>query len=149
MGRTNNNKVNSRELFIMQCYFTQQWRINASSFIFQHIDNLVSRDGTTPFCIGGLVTSIAIGLNLLNIIENFPGLPTQFLDLNNCRAGRLVRNMDAGGYILMVQNKEVPSIVLPNRAHTNPRNMDNWIYDLNAPAPGVNMQGGAENATIV
>src|SRR3954468_23313475 len=81
MARSNNNKVNARELFIMHCFFSQESRINASSFIFQHIHSLISRDGTTLFCIGGLVTSIAIKLNLWNAIEEMPTLTTTFLDI--------------------------------------------------------------------
>lgn len=132
----------------MHYYFIQECKINASLFILQYIQNLISRDGNSPLCIAGLVTSIALGLNLMKKIQNFPRIPAQFLDLNNGRAGQLVKNRDEGGYILMLQNKEVPSIFLPNRACTYPRNMDNWLYDLNAPALGVNVQGGVGNATV-
>ena len=48
----------------------------------------------------------------------------------------------------MVQHKVVPSIILPNPNVTRIDIAANWIYDLQAPAPGEHMQenqAGVEN----
>ena len=49
----------------------------------------------------------------------------------------------------MVQHKVVPSIILPNPDVTRIDIAANWIYDLQAPAPGAHVQdnqAGVENA---
>ena len=106
-----------------------------------HIQNLVTRDGTVPFCIGGIVTMIAVHLNLGGRILNLPSFPAVFLDINNCRAGRLIKVREAGGYYLMVRNNEVRSVIFPNPNTTNLSIAKNWLYDLNARKPCVNAQG--------
>ncbi|XP_058768168.1 uncharacterized protein LOC131641893 [Vicia villosa] len=146
-GRTNNNRVNSKEMFFFHCAFARNCRINASSFLMAHIQSLVARDGTNvPFCIGGIVTSIALHLNLGDKLQNLPSLPAVFMDIDNCRAGHLIKVREEGGYNLMVRNRKVPSVILPNPAITRLTDRNNWLYDLDAPAPGANVQdieGGA------
>ena len=69
--RENNNKVNSKELFFLHCIFTPSWKINASAFLLEHIQSVCAR-GTTHLCIRGLVTSIALSLNLGDKLANLP-----------------------------------------------------------------------------
>ena len=90
-GRTNNNKVNTKELYALHCAFALNLRLNPSTFLMAHIQNLVTRDGTVPFCIGGIVTVIAVHLNLGGRILNLPSLPAVFLDINNYRDGLLIK----------------------------------------------------------
>lgn len=111
-----------------------------------HIQNLVTRDGTTPFCIGGIVTAIAVHLNWGERIQLLPPLPAVFMDIDNCRAGRLIKVREAGGYYLMVKNARVRSVIMPNHNRTYLGNPDNWLYNLNGPEPGENVQGNQGQA---
>ncbi|XP_058733047.1 uncharacterized protein LOC131604633 [Vicia villosa] len=105
-----------------------------------HIQALVSREGNTPFCVGWLVTGIVRALNLNERLENLPSLPPLFMDINNCRAGRLIKVRQDGRYNLMVRNREVRSVILPNSEITRIDRRDNWIYDLDAPALSENLK---------
>jgi hypothetical protein len=55
------------------------------------------------------------------------------MDISYCRSSRLIKNRVGGGYYLMVNNQEVPSVVLPNIALTDVTNPNRFIYDLTAP----------------
>ena len=46
----------------------------------------------------------------------------------------------------MVRNRVVPNIIFPNIALTDVANMDKWLYDLTASAPGDNVQNDQGNA---
>jgi hypothetical protein len=131
-GRPNNNKVNAKELFFLHCVFEMDTKVNAASFLFHHIRTLCAR-GRQPFVIGGLITSIALGLNLGDRLQNLQALPPLFMDISYCRSIRLIKNRVGGRYYLMVSNHEVPSVVLPNIALTDVTNPNRFIYDLNAP----------------
>lgn len=110
-GRFNSNKVNSKELFFLHCILSMNTKINASSFILQHIGSLCAILHQ-PFLIGRLVTTIAHNLNLQGHLENLQSLPPMFMDLDNCRSTRLIKNIRDGTYNMMVKNKEVPSVVV-------------------------------------
>ena len=145
-GRANNNKVNTKELYALHCTFSQNIRLNPVTLMMAHIQNLVAREGTTPFCIGGIVTAIAVHLNWGERIQLLPPLPAVFMDIDNCRAGRLIKVREAGGYYLMVKNARVHSVIMPNHNRTYLGNPDNWLYNLNAPEPGENVQGNQGQA---
>lgn len=97
-----------------------------------HIETLFTR-GNQPFVIGGLVTSIALGLNLGDRIENMQLLPPLFMDIDNCRSTRLIKNRRDGKFYLMVKNRKVPSVVLPNIRLTNVRILSTHLYNLDSP----------------
>ncbi|KAI5446034.1 hypothetical protein KIW84_014034 [Lathyrus oleraceus] len=109
----------------------------------------VSVRGSSPICIGGLITSITRALNLNDELATLAPLDTPFLDLDACRSTRLINNKQDGRYHLMVGNRAVNSIILPNSACTNMQDRNNWSYNLNALEPGhnINIQGNEGNST--
>ena len=125
-------------------------RINVAPFLLNHIPSLLSRStSTSPFCIGGLVTAIANYLNLKNKLVQLPFWQAEFLDIEYFQFGHLVKARRDGRYNLMVQHKVIPSIILQNPDVTRIDIAANWIYDLQAPAPGEKIQenqAGVENA---
>ena len=131
-GRPNNSKVNSKELFFLQCVFESDTTVNAASFLLHHIRTLCAR-GRQPFIIGGLITSIALGLNLGDKLQTLESLPPLSMDISYCRSSRLIKNRVGGGYYLMVNNQAVPSVVLPNTTLTDVTNPNRHLYDLSAP----------------
>ncbi|KAI5403248.1 hypothetical protein KIW84_050721 [Lathyrus oleraceus] len=131
-GRPNNSKVNAKELFFLECVFKPNAKVNAASFLFHHIRTLCAR-GRQPFVIGGLITTIALGLNLGDRLQTLESLPPLFMDISYCRSSRLIKNRVGGKYYLMVNNQAVPSVVLPNIALTDVTNPNHHLYDLNAP----------------
>ncbi|XP_050920170.1 uncharacterized protein LOC127137792 [Lathyrus oleraceus] len=130
-GRVNNHKVNSKELFFLHCVFTPV-TFNATPFLLANIQVACMR-GSTTFCFGGIITSIALGLNLGDRLANLPALPAEFLNIDYCRSSHLIKARDDRKYHPVVRNKIVRSIIMPNRNHTDPQNMANWIFDQNAP----------------
>ena len=68
------------------------------------------------------------------------------MDIDICRAGRLIKVREAEGYYLMVKNAKVRSVIMPNHNRTYLGNPDNWLYNLNAPEPGENVQGNQGEA---
>jgi hypothetical protein len=131
-GRPNNSKVNAKELSFLECVFEPTAKVNAASFLFHHIRTLCAR-GRQPFVIGGLITTIALGLNLGDRLQTLESLPPLFMDINYCRSSRMIKNRVGGGYYLMVNNQAIPSVVLPNMALTDVTNRNRLLYDLNAP----------------
>ena len=127
-GRVINHKVNSKELFLLHCVFTPI-AFNVTSFLLDNIQAAYMR-GSQAFCFGGIITSIALGLNLGDRLAN---LPAEFLDIDYCRASHLIKARDDGKYHHVVRNKIVRSIIMPNRIRIDPKNMANWIFDLDAP----------------
>lgn len=89
--------------------------------------------GSQAFCCRGIITSIALGLNLGDRLANLPALQEEFLDIDYYRASHLIKSSDNGKYHPVVRNKVVRSITMPNRNRTDPRDMANWIFDLDAP----------------
>lgn len=87
------------------------------------------------FVVGGIITSIALGLNLGDRLANLPALEAEFLDIDYCRASHLIKARDDGKYHPVVRNKTVRSIIMPNKNRTDLREMENWIFDLEAPEP--------------
>lgn len=132
-GRVNNHKVNSKELFFLHCVFTPV-AFNATPFLLAKIQATCMR-GNTEFCFGGIITSIALGLNLGDRLANLPALPTEFLNIDYCHSSHLIKIRDDGRYHPGVRNKIVHYIIMPNRNRIDPYNMANWIFNLNAPEP--------------
>lgn len=130
-GRINNGMVNSKELFFLHTAFAPT-RVNATPFMLAHLKLLCVR-GTTHFCIGGLVTSIARALGLDSELATLQPLPTPSLDIDSCRAQHLIKAKKDNIYSLMVGNLKIRSIILPCHTCTNVRNRNNWLYDLTAP----------------
>ncbi|KAI5422808.1 hypothetical protein KIW84_046004 [Lathyrus oleraceus] len=116
----------------ISCVFESDTKVNAASFLFHHIRTLCAR-GRQPFIIGGLITSIALGLNLGDKLQTLESLPPLSMDISYCRSSRLIKNRVGGGYYLMVNNQAVPSVVLPNTTLTDVTNPDRHLYDLSAP----------------
>lgn len=133
-GRINNGRVNSKELFFLHAAFASA-RVNATPFTLAHLQLICAR-GATPFCIGGLVTSIARALSLDGEIGTIQSLPKPCLDIDACRAQRLIKVRRDVIYSLMVGNREIRSIILPSHTCTDVRNRNNWLSDLTAPEPG-------------
>lgn len=77
------------------------------------------------FCCGGIITSIALGLNLGDRLANLPALEAELLDIDYCRASHLIKAKDDGKYHPVVINKVVRSIIMPNMNRTDPREMEN------------------------
>lgn len=117
---------------------------NATLFLLANIQ-VACRKGNTVFCFGGIITSIALGLNLGDRLANLPALLAEFLNIDYCRSSRLIKARDDGKYHHVVQNKIVRSIIMPNRNRTDPQNMANLIFDLNAPEPNeIDPNNGAD-----
>lgn len=117
-GRVSIHKVNSKELFLLHCVFTPI-AFNATPFLLANIQAACMR-GSQAFCFGGIITSIALGLNLGDRLANLPALPVEFLDIDYCRASHLIKARDDGKYHFVVRKKIVRSIIMPNRNRTNP-----------------------------
>jgi hypothetical protein len=129
-GRVSNHKVNSKELFLLHCVFTPI-AFNVTPFLLANIQAACMR-GSQAFYFRGIITSIALDLNLGDRLANLPALPAEFLDIDYFRAPRLIKARDDRKYHPVVRNKIVRSIIMPNRNRTNPQNMENWIFDLDA-----------------
>lgn len=91
--------------------------------------------GSHALCFGGIITSIALGLNLGDRLADLPAWPAESLNIDYCRSSHLIKARDDRKYHPVVRNKIVRSIIMPNRNHTDPQNMANWIFDMNAPEP--------------
>lgn len=76
----------------------------------------------------------------MHFIYQLSSLPSQFMDIDNCRVGHLIKIREDEKYNFIVQNKEVRRIVLSNHVCTGAQNMKNWLYDLAAPGPNVAAQ---------
>jgi hypothetical protein len=76
-GRVSNHKVNSKELFLLHCVFAQI-AFNVTPFLLANIQATCMR-GSQAFCCGGIITSIALGLNLGDRLANLPALEEEFL----------------------------------------------------------------------
>ena len=104
--------------------------------------NLQSASGRVggPICVGRLITSIDLALNLcIKLVAREP-LEMPFVDLNYCHSMCLIKNKPDDKYFLVVSNREVRSVTLPSIEHTNVRVRANWLYDVNAPAPDANIR---------
>ena len=104
-GRVNNHKVNSKELFFLHCVFTPI-ALNATPFLLANIQASCMR-GSQVFYFGGIITSIALGLNLRDRLADLPALPAEFLDIDYCRSSHLIKARDEGKYHPVVRNKIV------------------------------------------
>ncbi|KAI5428991.1 hypothetical protein KIW84_033840 [Lathyrus oleraceus] len=89
-----------------------------------------------PICVGGLITSIALVLDLSTKLATLQPLETPFADLDYCRSIRLIKNKPDRKYYLMISNREVMRVTLPCDARINVRLSANWIFNANTPDPG-------------
>lgn len=99
----------------------------------------VTHRTTSVICIGGLITSLALAMNLHVELATLVSLPTPFLDKDVCHDMRMISNKQDVMYYLMVRNKTVKSIILPWSARIDVQNEHNWTFDLNFPKPGDNI----------
>lgn len=90
----------------------------------------LKKKGTISF--GGFITSLARAIRLDTKLATIEPIPPRTLDLNLMRHMRRCKVRKEGGYHLMVRNHEIKSIVLPWPTHTDVRERENWIYDLQA-----------------
>jgi hypothetical protein len=104
-GRVNNHKVNSKELFFLHCVFTLV-AFNATLFLLANIQAACMR-GNTTFYFGGIITSIALGLNLGDRLADLPALPAKFLNIDYFRSSHLIKARDDEKYHPVVRNKIV------------------------------------------
>lgn len=132
-NQINNGRVNSKELFFLHAAFAST-RVNTTPFMLACM-HLICARGVTPFDIGGLVTSRARALGVSTELKTLQPLPTPSLDIDSCRAQRLIKARRDDIYSLMVGNREIRSIILPCHTRTNVRNKSNWLYDLTSPEP--------------
>lgn len=99
----------------------------------------VSHRITGVICIKGLITYLALVMNLHAELATTMPLPTPFLDKDVCHSMRMISNKQDGRYYLMVRNKTVKSIILPCSARIDVQNKQNWTFDFNAPELGDNI----------
>ena len=130
-ARENPNKVNAKELIIMQACLTDT-KINPVPFMIAHM-SYVRKKGA-PISFGGLVTTIARALGLATELATLEPLPPRTAGLKFLKDMRLCKARREGGYYLMIGNVVVPSVVLPCTRRTDVRLERNWTYDLSAPA---------------
>ncbi|KAI5441210.1 hypothetical protein KIW84_010604 [Lathyrus oleraceus] len=114
-GRENIGNVNSRDLFLSA-----------------HFQSTNVRTGGLVY-VAGLITSIALALNLGTELATIEPLETPFSNLDYCRSMRLIWNKPDGKYFLMFSNREVRGVTLPCAACIDVRMSANWTFDLNAP----------------
>lgn len=93
-GRENIENVNSRDLFLIYCELSET-KVNPTPFLHAHFQSTSVRTGG-PICVGGLITSIALALNLGTELATLEPLETLFADLDYCRSMRLIKNKPDG-----------------------------------------------------
>ncbi|KAI5439610.1 hypothetical protein KIW84_025118 [Lathyrus oleraceus] len=86
-------------------------------------------------CVGGLIISIALALNLSTELATLEPLETPFVELDYFRSMRLIKNKPDGKYFLMISNREVRGVTLPCAACIDVRMSANWTFDLLVPEP--------------
>ena len=130
-ARENPNKVNAKELIIMQSCLTDT-KVNPVPFMIAHMHHVLRKGG--PISFGGLITTIARAIGLDTELATLEPLPPRIANLKFFRDMRLCKTRKEGGYFLMVGGAAVPSVVIPCTRRTDIRFERNWTYDLNAPA---------------
>ncbi|KAI5402897.1 hypothetical protein KIW84_050480 [Lathyrus oleraceus] len=102
--RENTGNVNSRDLFLIYCVLSKT-KVNLTPFLLAHFQSTSVRTGC-PICVGGLITSITLALNLSTELATLELLETPFADLDYYRSMRLIKNKPDGKYFLMISNRE-------------------------------------------
>lgn len=116
-GQENTDNVNSRDLFIINCALSGT-KVNLTPFLLAHFQSTSVRNGG-PIWVRGLITSIALALNIGTELAMLEPLETPFSDLDYCRSMRLIKIKPDGKYFLMISNREVMGVTLPCIAHIN------------------------------
>ncbi|KAI5425223.1 hypothetical protein KIW84_031141 [Lathyrus oleraceus] len=93
-GRENNGKVNSKELYFMH-YALAPSRVNPTPFMLV-LMQFVAHRTTCVICIGGLVTSLALAMNLYAELATLVPFSTPFLDKDACHNMRMISNRQGG-----------------------------------------------------
>ncbi|KAI5429770.1 hypothetical protein KIW84_034385 [Lathyrus oleraceus] len=93
-------------------------KVNPIPFLLAHFQSTCVRTGG-PICVGGLITTIALALNLGTELATLEPLETPFVDLDYCRSMRLIKNKPDDKYFLMISNREVRGVTLPHAARIN------------------------------
>ncbi|KAI5430262.1 hypothetical protein KIW84_034733 [Lathyrus oleraceus] len=119
--------------------------VNPTPFLFAYFQSTYARTGG-PICVGGLITYIALALNLDTELAMLEPLETPFADLDYFRSMRLIKNKPNDKYFLMISNREVRGVTLPC-ALINVRMSANWTFDLTAPEPDHTEQDAPHTGT--
>ncbi|KAI5434898.1 hypothetical protein KIW84_021646 [Lathyrus oleraceus] len=118
-GQENTDNVRSRDLFLIYCALSGK-KVNLTSFLLAHFQFTCVQTGG-PICVGELITSIALTLNLGTKLGMLELLETPFADLDYCRSMRLIKNKPDSKYSLIISNREVRGVSLPCAARINVR----------------------------
>lgn len=132
-GQENTCNVIYKDLFIIY-YALSGKKVNLTPFLLGHFQSTRVRTGG-PICVGVLITSIALALNIGTKLAMLELLETLFFDLDYCRSMRLIKNKLDDKYFLMISNREVGGVTLPCVERINVRMSANWSFDLNSPKP--------------
>lgn len=129
-GRDKDSKVNAKNLYFLFSIFNNV-QVNSAAFMFAHMRALCNaRKGA--IVVGGLITSIAKGLGLVDELKTLEPSDTPYLDIAACRNMRLVRAEPNVKFTLMINHVAYSDIVLPDPDLTNVQNEDNWLYTTQA-----------------
>lgn len=116
-GRENTGNINSRDLFLIYCALSET-KLNPTPFLLAHFQSTSVRT-VGPICVGRLITSIALGLNLGTKLATLEPLETPFVDLDYCHSMLFIKNKPDEKYFLMISNREVKGVILPCAARIN------------------------------
>lgn len=89
-GRENNGKVNSKELYFLHCALAVA-QVNPTPLMLSHMKSVAHRT-TCVICIGGLITFLALAMNLHAELATLVPLPTPFLDKDACHGMCMISN---------------------------------------------------------
>lgn len=116
-GQENTGNVNSRDVFLIYCALSRT-KVNPTPFLLAHFQSTYVQTGG-HICVVGLITSMALALNLGTKLATLEPLETLFVDLDYCRRMHLIKNKPDGKYLLMISNREVRGVTLPYTARIN------------------------------
>ncbi|KAI5444134.1 hypothetical protein KIW84_012664 [Lathyrus oleraceus] len=141
IGKTTTDWEGLKAIIIQNPTIRYLHRILASTiFGRENTGNSTSVRIRGPICVGGLITSIALTLDLSTKLATLDPLETPFANLDYFCNMRLIKNKPDDKYYLMISNREVRGVTLPCIAHINVRLSTNWIFYANAPDPDDNVR---------
>lgn len=95
-GRENTGNVNYIDFFLIYRALSET-KVNPTSFLLAHLQfTSVKIEG--PICVGRMITSIALALNIGTELDTLEPLETHFSDLDYFRIMRLIKNKPEGKY---------------------------------------------------